>query len=105
MTSNKDTLVSDLISRSRNMLAYAEAGEWEKVVKEEAEHRRLLEEFFAIPADVQKVPGVADAISEMLTLNERLQEIAISARKNAQDGAESISSGRRAIGAYAKNVR
>ena len=97
--------MTELLSRSQEMLKHAQAGEWEVVIEEEVQRRHLLEKFFSMPSNVKNLPGIAEAIREMLSLNEKLQKIAIKARKNANDEADAIFSGRRAVGAYAKNSR
>jgi len=105
ISSKKSSQLSELISRSRGMLEYAEAGQWEKVIVEEKQHSHLLKEFFSIPSNIEDSPEISVAIREIMSLNEQLQQFATCAREKVRGEADNISNGRRAVSAYAKNSR
>jgi len=105
MNSEKHKKLSVLISSSRDMLEFAEAGEWQKVIKAESYYRYLLKEFFSMQMSIEDTESVSNAIYEMLSSNEKLQAMIASSRQAVKDEAGSVCDGRRAISAYAENVR
>ena len=105
MNSEKYRKLSELILCSRDMLESAKAGEWEKVIEMEIRHRYLLKEFFSMPLSIEDTKSVSNAIYEMLSINENLQNMIARSRTEVKDEADSMCNGRRAISAYAENVR
>lgn len=99
----KDQLI-DLVEYNRNMLQHAEAGNWDKVIEAEALRRDMFESFYSLPG-IQQLPDLATATQEMLSINQSLEKLALSAKKVATTEAVSINKGRRAVSAYSMNIR
>ena len=97
--------ISDLIEHSHAMLGHAEAGEWETVIEDEVIRRQLINTFFSKPSNIANEPDISTVIQEMLLINDKLEKLSIDARDEAKTEVNSITSGRKAVNAYADNAR
>lgn len=97
--------LSDLLERSRAMLAHAEAGNWERVVKEEMACRQLFNTYFSDPSILKDPNGLSQSLQELLKINNSVQKLATNARDQVKSELRTISDGRRAVNAYAQNSR
>lgn len=96
--------ISDLIEHSHSMLRHAQAGEWETVVNDEVVRRQLINSYFSEPSNIANGPDISTAIQELLLINDKLEQLTTDARDKAKTGVVSISTGRKAIHAYADNA-
>ena len=97
--------ISQLIEHSQSMLMHAEAGEWDTVVNEEVIRRELINAYFSEPSNIANEPEISTAIQQLLLINDKMEKLALDAREIAKAGVRSISSGRKAVNAYADNAR
>ena len=102
---NNSANISDLIEHSHSMLRHAEAGEWDTVVNDEVIRRQLINTFFSEPSNIANEPEISSAIQQLLLINDKLEKLSIDARDEAKTEVNSITSGRKAVNAYADNAR
>jgi len=93
----------ELVTQSRDMLKYAESGEWDKVSEGEARRRELLETLFSEPVEPRDAGKVDQIIREVLQLNNLLESITVSACEQTKSVSQTLVSGRRAIKQYAEH--
>lgn len=93
----------ELVPLSKEMLKYAESGEWDKVSKADARRRGLLDTLFAVPVEPRDAIEVDQVIREVLQLNNQLESITVAACEQAKSKSETLVSGRRAIKQYAEH--
>lgn len=96
--------LTELAKLNHNMLKNAEAGNWDKVIEAEKVRRSMLDTLYSSPG-VENIPGVDTATREMVSINQRLEELAISAHKLVTTEVVSINKGQQAISTYEKYVR
>jgi hypothetical protein len=82
------------------MQALAVAGDWEGVIRLQAEHRELSERFFMEPVDAGLAPACAAAIREMLLNNQHIAELGQLERTVCVSRKRDINKGRQAVRAY-----
>jgi len=97
--------IAALIEHSHAMLKHAEAGEWETVAEDEAIRRALIDAYFSKPSNLASEPDISGAIRELLQINDRLEQLTLDAREAVGAEAHTISTGRKAVSAYADNAR
>ena len=97
--------LSDLLERTKAMLAHAEAGNWQLVVSEQEARRPLFDRYFSDPSRLTDVNGTRQSLQELLQINDRLHALAANARDQVSSDLSTISDGRRAVNAYAQNSR
>lgn len=71
----------ELLLLSEQVLNKAEEGSWSEAVDLQKVRRRALEAFFDNPCSSEESPLVADAIEEILSIDERVSELVYSQRK------------------------
>ena len=71
----------DLLKLSEQVLVKAEEGSWNEAVSLQKVRRSALEEFFAEPCSSEESPLVADAIEEILAIDDRVSELVYTQRK------------------------
>lgn len=103
-THELDQQVLELLQHNRVMLKNAEAGHWDKVIEAEILRRDMLDTLY-LSSGVQHIPGITSATSEMLLINQKLEELAVAAKQSITTETMSINKGRRALNAYEKHVR
>ena len=94
--------INRLRSLSAELLALAQAGQWDAVTEREVQRRALLEELFqtAPPADL--APQLEAAARATLDSDARLLELAQAERDQLSEHLKSLGQGRRAVQAYQK---
>jgi len=97
--------ISELIEHSHSMLKHAEAGEWDTVVNDEVIRRRLINAYFSEPSNIANDPDISTVIQELLLINDKLEQLTTDARDKVKTELTSISTGRKAVNAYADNAR
>lgn len=102
---NSPANISDLIEYSHSMLKHAEAGEWETVVNDDAIRRELINAYFSEPSNIANEPDISTAIQQLLLINDKLEQLVTDARDKVKTEVTSISTGRKAVNAYAENAR
>ena len=103
--SSQAVKLSELLEQSQAMLQHAEAGDWEAVADGEMVRRELLDILFADPSNLANEAELGACLQQVLRINQRLQELATSARDQARSDMSTISEGRKAIKAYTDNLR
>ena len=93
-----------LVEYSRDLLKQAQAGNWSEVIGAQPARDQDLHAFYA-EEGVAKLPGITEATQELLSINQSLERLALTARQTAVNEAVSIGKGRRAVQAYAQNAR
>ena len=96
--------ISELIEHSHSMLRHAEDGQWDTVVNDELIRRQLINTFFSEPSNIANEPEISTAIQELLQINDKLEELTTGARDKVKTEVVSLSTGRKAIHAYADNA-
>lgn len=104
METNRSRQISDLLAKTRAALENARDGNWEQVISDEQQRRRMITELFSEPMDARDAQCYRDVIEEILQLNKKLEQIAAEARDRARLDADSISKGRRAVDVYSENI-
>ncbi len=81
----------------------AEEGQWEQVGELESRRRERLERFFSTPVPSSDAPAVAEAIRELMALDEAITHRGAALREEVARELNTISKGRRASAAYSEN--
>jgi hypothetical protein len=93
-------LLAGLRTLSKEMLDSAKAGEWEAVVKQEAQRYSLLDTLFAQPAPPTVVAAIAACIREVLASDNTVLALAREARGKLVQQLVHLAQGRKACLAY-----
>lgn len=104
MNNHQEKNMYDLVSHSTTMLEQAEAGQWDNVSKAEQARRQLLNKLFADPSSNTGVPEINATIEEIISINKKLEDLAIAARDKAKTEMDKITYGRRAVSNYASHI-
>ena len=92
--------LQNLLAQNAQLLKHAEAGDWECVSDAAAERQRQIERFYQKGGRQYHASVLENATRELLRVNERLTELAMQARGEAQAALASLGQGRRAVDAY-----
>ena len=85
---------------SIEMLALAQASEWETVTEREEQRRALLADLFQSPPPAEWVPLLRDAVRATLASDAQLQVLAHAEMDRISDDLRTLRQGRRALQAY-----
>lgn len=91
---------ADLVAMSHRMLAEAEAGHWDEVMRLQVERQGRLEAFFATPVPQALAEQVAVGIRQMLDSDRRLMELGRKGMDTLAGAMDDLRAGRRAQRAY-----
>ena len=105
MDKNKSRQLSQLIECSNKMLKNAESGNWDDVIEAEELRHDLIKALFSTPAVASDVREISGATREIMRINEMLKGHALKMMYKVNSGLDSISTGRKAVNAYGKNIR
>lgn len=104
MDSTRTQLLRDILEISNAMLALARENDWERVVVLEAERKLVVQRCFELPSREQDVPEVADAIREILRLNQEVGALGGSWKDRLGAEIHTRNVGRTASAAYLSNA-
>jgi len=99
------TELSQLIEFNIRMLKDAEAGDWEKVKASEAAREKMISSFYKNAEKHYHKDVISSATQELLSVNEKLKQLAIRAREETRSQLNDLSKGKAAIDAYNKHTR
>jgi replicative DNA helicase len=97
--------LTTILELSRRMLQQAEAGEWEDVVRQEAQRRQLIEQAFPLSAELAAAPATAKTLEQIIHCDNRVMELGSRAQGEAKGMLSKLQKGRRATNAYQKMSR
>jgi len=101
--SNTQKHMHDLVAHSNSMLEQAKAGEWDNVTKAEQARQVLLNKLFSDKSS-NGIPEINDTIEKIISINKKLEDLAIAARDKARMEMDNIKYGRRALNSYAEHI-
>ena len=104
MASTRDSL-DRLMVAGRQMLADAQAGEWERAGRLQDECRAGAERLLQGDIPREDLDAVALAVRELLILHEQTTQLCRDSREACVVSIEEFSHGRKAVNAYAENSR
>ena len=90
-----------VLTMTQQMLAHAEAGEWEQVTDLERERREDLSACFAQSVSLADSALIAEALAALLNLNEELMARLQLAKSEVMQSSVQFSRNRSAVGSYA----
>ncbi len=99
------TELSQLIELNIRMLKDAEAGNWERVKETENLREKMIGSFYKNAEKHYNKDVISSATHELLSVNEKLKQLAIRAREETRSQLNGLSKGKAAIDAYNKNTR
>ncbi len=94
--------LSVILELSRRMLQQAQAGEWEDVVRDEEDRRRLIEQTFPLSAALATAPSTAGILRRIIECDNRVMELGAKAQDETKGMLTRLQKGRRATAAYQK---
>jgi hypothetical protein len=84
------------------MSQQAEAGEWEDVVRQEAERRLLIEQAFPLSEELARLPSTAGILEQIIACDNKVMELGVQAQGEAKGMLSNLQKGKRATTAYQK---
>jgi hypothetical protein len=93
-----------LLELSRTMLAQAEDGLWDEVVLLETQRQDLIKRFFAEPIQQAQAGAVAAGIKTLLSIDEKITELAELKRFDILQVLQTMEQGKKAVKAYASQA-
>ena len=93
----------DLLDAGRQMLAVAQAGEWNRAADIQADCHRRAEALFAEALSATDAAAVADAIKQLMDLHGQVMHLCTSARDDFMQDMGELNQGRQAVAEYSAN--
>lgn len=100
---SKNEQLQRVVEYSKTMLENAQAGNWDSVIKIEARRGELLKKLFSVSPQDNNVAEMDAEIRKIISINEKLEAITLSAREDARSDMASANKGRHAVDVYAQN--
>lgn len=97
--------LTELVEHSKQMLKYAEAGNWEKLTENENIRQQLIRAFYSASAKSNDAEAIATVTRELLQANDELTRLVSNSRDKVEKELAEIGKGKVAINAYAKHMR
>lgn len=102
MSTTQTELLDQALGLTHRMLENAQAGDWQAVIAQECERRRLLERAFATRQPLNAAQAVS--VRRILDLDKGLLEISTQLRDGIGDELGQLQKGNRASQAYRANI-
>ncbi len=99
------TMCRELLQLSRRMSDCCGQGAWEELPRLEGERQKLMRRLFSSPIDPAIQHEVAEAVREILELNEGMTEACRERQRQINGELGTLATGRRASRAYAATER
>jgi hypothetical protein len=102
MNAAEQNPLTAVLELSRRMLQQAEAGDWEDVIRQEAERGRLIEQTFPLSQELAGLPSTAEILEQIIACDNQVMELGVQAQGEARGMLSKLQKGRRATQAYQK---
>lgn len=101
MTAARKAALDRLLDCGRSLLDSAGRRNWEATAEEQAALRRFAEDFFSEPVAAEDAEAVAEVLRELLGVHDTVLGLANQQRDGLWQQLSCVSTGRRAVRAYA----
>lgn len=95
--------LTQLLSQTQQLLALAQAGDWDAVAQLESERRPLLRSTFDPASTQTQSDPYQRALRQILDMDQTVMALAAQRRDDLRDQLQSVGQGRSAVRAYALN--
>ncbi len=97
---NQESALRIFLELTRHMLQKAQSEDWQTLVSLEETRKSLITDLFALPLVAEHGPAVAEAIREMLAIDQQIMVLSEAGRQQAANGMRHLQQSHRAMHAY-----